>query len=61
MNAELQKFENIECEWPVFLCYFLLDALFNEDDEAANHFWNQLQKVCTNRSLKHKVFNDFWE
>ena len=31
--AELEIFENIECEWPLFYCYLLLDALFNDDDE----------------------------
>ena len=31
--AELEIFENIECEWPLFFCYLLLDALFNDDDE----------------------------
>uniref|UniRef100_A0A914YES4 Phosphorylase b kinase regulatory subunit n=1 Tax=Panagrolaimus superbus TaxID=310955 RepID=A0A914YES4_9BILA len=46
INSELQKFENIECEWPVFFCYFLLDALFHEDEESANEYWNKLQKVC---------------
>jgi phosphorylase kinase alpha/beta subunit len=30
-NAELQQFEDIECEWPLFLCYLMLDALFNKN------------------------------
>uniref|UniRef100_A0A674GL91 Phosphorylase b kinase regulatory subunit n=1 Tax=Taeniopygia guttata TaxID=59729 RepID=A0A674GL91_TAEGU len=29
--AELKLFENIECEWPVFWTYFLIDGIFNED------------------------------
>uniref|UniRef100_A0A669Q5M7 Phosphorylase b kinase regulatory subunit n=1 Tax=Phasianus colchicus TaxID=9054 RepID=A0A669Q5M7_PHACC len=29
--AELKLFENIECEWPVFWTYFLIDGVFNED------------------------------
>ena len=24
-------FENIECEWPLFFCYFYIDATFRED------------------------------
>uniref|UniRef100_A0A670YIC0 Phosphorylase b kinase regulatory subunit n=1 Tax=Pseudonaja textilis TaxID=8673 RepID=A0A670YIC0_PSETE len=29
--AELKLFENIECEWPVFWTYFLIDGVFNDD------------------------------
>uniref|UniRef100_A0A672GLP8 Phosphorylase b kinase regulatory subunit n=1 Tax=Salarias fasciatus TaxID=181472 RepID=A0A672GLP8_SALFA len=29
--AELKLFENIECEWPVFWTYLILDGLFTED------------------------------
>ncbi|XP_012881982.1 PREDICTED: phosphorylase b kinase regulatory subunit alpha, liver isoform [Dipodomys ordii] len=29
--AELKLFENIECEWPVFWTYFILDGVFNGD------------------------------
>lgn len=25
---ELQTFENIECQWPMFYCYLMLDGLF---------------------------------
>lgn len=27
----MKIFENIECEWPLFFCYFLIDAVFRED------------------------------
>lgn len=47
MNSELQKFEDIECEWPVFVCYLMLDAMFIGDEEASNAFWEQLQSVST--------------
>ncbi|GAB5584458.1 phosphorylase b kinase regulatory subunit alpha [Prionailurus iriomotensis] len=29
--AELKLFENIECEWPVFWTYFIIDGVFNGD------------------------------
>ena len=29
--AELKLFENIECEWPVFWTYLVLDGLFSGD------------------------------
>uniref|UniRef100_A0A7E4W9G5 Phosphorylase b kinase regulatory subunit n=1 Tax=Panagrellus redivivus TaxID=6233 RepID=A0A7E4W9G5_PANRE len=45
INAELQKFENIECEWPVFLCYLMIDACFNNDQESADEYWDKLQEI----------------
>ncbi|MFZ5841736.1 MAG: glycoside hydrolase family 15 protein [Pseudomonadota bacterium] len=37
-DDELKNFANIECEWPLFYCYLLLDALFRGDrDEAARY------------------------
>lgn len=29
---ELKRFERIECEWPLFFCYLILDGLFHEND-----------------------------
>ncbi|MEM1239188.1 MAG: glycoside hydrolase family 15 protein [Cyanobacteria bacterium P01_H01_bin.26] len=34
--GELKDFEHIECEWPLFFCYLLLNSLFrNQGDQAA--------------------------
>ncbi|CAI4231506.1 unnamed protein product [Auanema sp. JU1783] len=44
-KSELQRFEDIECEWPVFLCFLLLDALYSRNQEAIEQYWNQLDKV----------------
>src|SRR5689334_13095725 len=41
INSELQKFENIECEWPLFLCYLLLDGLFRKDKEAIKTYYDR--------------------
>jgi phosphorylase kinase alpha/beta subunit len=30
-RSELKNFDNIECEWPVFFCYLLLDGLFHNN------------------------------
>ena len=37
--AELEIFENIECEWPLFYCYLLLDGLFNCDEDQVTIWW----------------------
>ena len=42
---ELKTFESIECEWPVFFCYLLLDALFNSDPGMADEYWEALEEV----------------
>ena len=44
-KSELQQFEDIECEWPVFLCLLLLDALYARNNEAADHYWQRLDEV----------------
>ncbi|XP_020618815.1 phosphorylase b kinase regulatory subunit alpha, liver isoform-like [Orbicella faveolata] len=43
--AELEIFENIECEWPLFYCYLLLDALFNDDDEQVKTYTDLLEPL----------------
>ncbi len=40
---ELKRFEHIECEWPLFFAYLLLNALFRGDREAAGRYRAQLQ------------------
>lgn len=30
---ELKRFERIECEWPLFFCYLILDGLFHENED----------------------------
>lgn len=42
---ELRMFENIECEWPMFYCYLILDALFTADREAALEYSERLDEV----------------
>lgn len=41
-------FENIECEWPMFFCYLIIDALFVGDKEAASEYIERLEEVITN-------------
>lgn len=43
--AELKLFENIECEWPVFWTYLILDGIFNEDHEQVEEYREALDGV----------------
>lgn len=38
-------FENIECEWPLFFCYLILDYCFQSNKEAAALYTKQLEEV----------------
>lgn len=44
---ELQIFENIECEWPLFFCYLLIDSIFQKNKEATVNYNEALEKVNT--------------
>uniref|UniRef100_A0A914USQ7 Phosphorylase b kinase regulatory subunit n=1 Tax=Plectus sambesii TaxID=2011161 RepID=A0A914USQ7_9BILA len=54
-NAELQQFEDIECEWPLFLCYLMLDALFCKNRELADDYWHRLEDVLLLRGGYRQV------
>ena len=42
---ELRHFENIECEWPLFLCYLSITSFFNGDMEQASALSNNLDSL----------------
>ncbi|KAE9419761.1 hypothetical protein Angca_005880 [Angiostrongylus cantonensis] len=46
-KSELQQFENIECEWPLFLCFLMLDAMYNKNMEEAEDYWQRLESVTS--------------
>ncbi|MGG6293577.1 glycoside hydrolase family 15 protein [Leptolyngbya sp. AN02str] len=48
--SELTQFEHIECEWPLFFTYLLLDALFRGDRAAAQDYRTRLDSVLVERN-----------
>jgi phosphorylase kinase alpha/beta subunit len=46
---ELKKFENIECEWPLFFVYQFLDALFRDDEAGVEKYRHLLDNVLVER------------
>jgi phosphorylase kinase alpha/beta subunit len=42
---ELKQFEHIECEWPLFFTYLMLDALFKGDRPQADDYHQRLQPL----------------
>ncbi|XP_077890084.1 phosphorylase b kinase regulatory subunit alpha, skeletal muscle isoform isoform X2 [Ictidomys tridecemlineatus] len=43
--AELKLFENIECEWPLFWTYFILDGVFSGNTEQVQEYREALEAV----------------
>ncbi|XP_007956521.1 phosphorylase b kinase regulatory subunit alpha, skeletal muscle isoform [Orycteropus afer afer] len=43
--AELKLFENIECEWPLFWTYFILDGVFGGNAEQVQEYREALEGV----------------
>jgi len=42
---ELSKFENIECEWPLFFLFLILDGLYNNNDEQVRKYVGLLEPL----------------
>ncbi|KAJ0179243.1 hypothetical protein K1T71_004955 [Dendrolimus kikuchii] len=42
---ELRMFENIECEWPLFFCYLILDYCFQGDKNNVSEYMGKLEKI----------------
>ncbi|MEM1427238.1 MAG: glycoside hydrolase family 15 protein, partial [Cyanobacteria bacterium P01_H01_bin.130] len=45
-SLALKTFEHIECEWPLFFTYLLLDALFRGDRDTAQAYQDKLQEIA---------------
>jgi phosphorylase kinase alpha/beta subunit len=46
---ELKQFEHIECEWPLFFTYLLLDGLFQGDEKQAKFYQERLETLLVER------------
>ncbi|MBD0361766.1 MAG: glycoside hydrolase family 15 protein [Coleofasciculus sp. C3-bin4] len=46
---ELQKFEHIECEWPLFFTYMVLDGLFRGDAKQVQNYQECLEGLLVKR------------
>ncbi|XP_067012552.2 probable phosphorylase b kinase regulatory subunit alpha isoform X2 [Anabrus simplex] len=42
---ELRMFEKIECEWPLFFCYLILDYHFQGNKDAAAEYTERLEEI----------------
>ncbi|MDF5717213.1 MAG: glycoside hydrolase family 15 protein [Rhizonema sp. NSF051] len=51
--SELKQFEHIECEWPLFFTYLLLDGLFSGKEEQVKHYQERLNSLVVERDGLH--------
>lgn len=49
-------FENIECEWPLFFCYLILDYCFQGNKDAVDEYEQALEEVCMNLYIISSIF-----
>ncbi|XP_047989219.1 probable phosphorylase b kinase regulatory subunit alpha isoform X3 [Leguminivora glycinivorella] len=42
---ELRMFENIECEWPLFFCYLILDYCFQGEKQNISDYMQKLENI----------------
>jgi len=50
---ELQQFEHIESEWPLFFSYLYLDSLFRHDARAIRFYRQRLEAIAVDRDGLH--------
>ena len=50
---ELQQFEHIECEWPLFFAYLYLDALFHNKAKAIRFYRQRLEAIAVQQEGFH--------
>ncbi|OTF74679.1 hypothetical protein BLA29_000282 [Euroglyphus maynei] len=43
--SELKAFENIECEWPLFFCYLVIDGVFSDDHQMVTEYSGRLDSL----------------
>lgn len=49
---ELQQFEHIECEWPLFFGYLMLDAYFQGDRATGDDYYQRLEGLLVEQDGK---------
>ena len=56
---ELKQFQDIECEWPLFFTYLLLNHLFAGDHEKAAYYRSRLDTICIQED-DHKLLPELY-
>ncbi|XP_059060118.1 probable phosphorylase b kinase regulatory subunit alpha isoform X2 [Achroia grisella] len=57
---ELRMFENIECEWPLFFCYLILDYCFQGDKANVSDYSHKLEKIMIRKDDGMKLVPELY-
>lgn len=57
---ELKMFENIECEWPLFFCYMILDGCFRNDKEMIAEYQEALDEILVKTEEGFKLVPEMY-
>jgi phosphorylase kinase alpha/beta subunit len=49
-EEELKRFEDIECEWPLFLSYELINALFDGRNDHAEDYYRKIDRIMVTQN-----------
>ncbi|XP_072170928.1 probable phosphorylase b kinase regulatory subunit alpha [Diadema setosum] len=58
--AELKIFENIECEWPLFWTYLVMDGVFRGCKEQADEYAEALEEIMVRNSDGTKIVPELY-
>lgn len=56
---ELKQFEQIECEWPLFFTYLMLDGVFRGDRDQTDEYYQRLQPLFVEQN-GHKLLPELY-
>lgn len=57
---ELKQFKDIECEWPLFFTYLLLNNLFRGDSVKAFNYRNKLEGLLVEKNGQYLLPELYW-
>ncbi|XP_050079508.1 probable phosphorylase b kinase regulatory subunit alpha isoform X4 [Anopheles maculipalpis] len=57
---ELRMFEKIECEWPLFFCYLILNKAFQSDKQAVAEYSQKLEDILVKTEEGMKLIPELY-
>ncbi|XP_045489225.1 probable phosphorylase b kinase regulatory subunit alpha isoform X3 [Pieris rapae] len=57
---ELRMFENIECEWPLFFCYLIMDYCFQGDKNNVSEYMQKLEMIMIRKDEGMKLVPELY-
>ena len=57
---ELRIFENIECQWPLFFCYLVINGIFTGDDDMTEKYSRALERLLVHTSRGSRMVPELY-